>query len=162
MSGWRQRARGRGAALAGLALLLAGCGGTQVATDRFETTTAVEGRDNVVNPLIGNKVIWWIESRVGKAPPHTVFHHLVVEVYPRGFTPSASIARLRYDRALGEEAAPLKVTPIANEHCPFGAPQCFRKVTVGIAVADAALREHVLTGYSIKLSDRTGDSKVLT
>lgn len=165
MSAWgKSRARGRGAAAsaAALALTLAACGGTQVSTDRFERTTAVEGRANTVNPLVGNKVVWWIESLVGKAPPHVVFHHLVVQVYPRGFSPSAPVKEDHYDRASDEEAAPLKVSAIASERCPFGNPQCFRKITVGITVGDAVLRQHVLTGYSIKLSDHTGDSDILT
>src|ERR1700720_1242210 len=78
------RSRGKagrwGGALA-LALLLGACGGrVGTSTDEFSAATTIAGPIGSINPLLGPKIEWQIESAVGKTPPHDVTHYVEVHV----------------------------------------------------------------------------------
>lgn len=161
MSGSRRR-RGtrRGAALA-LAILLGGCGGTGTAgtvsasTDEFSTYTTIDGPHDSINPIIGPKVEWQIESFVAKAPPHEVAHRVLVHVYTSEHETS------HYQYAADDTAAPLKVVRVAAGSCGLGNSGCLKHEAVGIPLADEVLRQRVLSGYRIKISPKEGESEIL-
>jgi clan AA aspartic protease (TIGR02281 family) len=162
--GWTRRYEALGAAVAIAGLLaLAGCGGRNApVTDEFMTDTQVDGPLDVFNPLTDDKYTWQLESMVAKAPPHAVVHRLLVAVYPRVFFTPVAIQAIRYDRAADETGTPLQIVPITSERCPQGNPSCMKKISFDVAIADEALRRHVLTGYRVRVEARTREAGILS
>ena len=158
----RDRGTGRGAALA-LAMLLGACVHTGVSSDEFSTATTIDGTYDTINPIVGTKIVWQIESFVGKAPPHAVEHDLLVRVYTGGpFSKLEDGGEQRYRFAADDTAAPLRVKKIAAETCGSGNSGCLKHQTLTIALTDEMLREHVLSGYRIKIAPPEGEEKILT
>jgi PDZ domain len=157
-------ARNRAAAVA-VALAVASCSApVNVATDEFSTATMVEGPLEATAPLLGHTTQWRIESEVAKAPPHGVAHRVLVFVFSGGdlFDEKESRESASTRFAVDDQAAPLRIHRIGHTTCGFGDANCLRRETVGIAVADATLRAHALSGYRIKIAPRDGDERVLT
>jgi hypothetical protein len=159
----RDRGTGRGAALA-LAALLGACVHTGVSSDEFGTVTTIDGAYDSINPIVGTKVVWQIESFVGKAPPHTVTHDLLVSVYTSDpfYKLADAHEEQRYRFAADDTAAPLRVKKIAAETCRFGKSGCLKHETITVTLADETLRQRVLSGYRIKVWPPEGEARILT
>ncbi|HXQ50198.1 MAG TPA: PDZ domain-containing protein [Stellaceae bacterium] len=149
------------AALA-LAALVGGCGGSGVSSDEFSTFTQIYGSSDTINPLLGPKVEWQIESIVAKAPPHAVEHRLIARVYSNDLASKGPLDKVRFRFAADDTAAPLKVASIANESCGFGNAGCFKHETIAVQLADAMLRERALSGYRVKIWPAEGEERILT
>src|SRR6185437_9914094 len=159
---WCERGTGRGVALA-LAVLLGSCVHTGVSTDEFGTATTIDGTYDTINPIIGPKLVWQIESFVGKAPPHVVVHDLLVRVYTgESLFKQVQAREERYRFAADDTAAPLRIKKIAAESCGFGKGGCLQHETITVALADETLRQRVLSGYRVKIWPPEGEEQILT
>lgn len=151
--------------LTAASLLLLACAPKTIESDEFSKFITVNGTMDNINPLIGTKVEWWIQSLVAKDASREVTHRLVVHLY-RGdpFTRlEGSHEDLPFKIAADDTATPLKVERIGSSSCGFGTSGCAKQQTVAIALADATLRERVLNGYRIKIAPVEGaDPRILT
>jgi clan AA aspartic protease (TIGR02281 family) len=154
-----------GAALvAAAAFALSGCGhNTNIATDEFMTDTEVDGPlESTTNGGLGDdQATYRLVSFVAKAEPHAVSHQAIVKLYARNYF-SGVTQEARYDRAADETGIRLKLVGLGSERCPGSQVNCLKAAVVKIELADEALRQHVLSGYRIKVEAQTGRGMVLS
>jgi membrane-associated protease RseP (regulator of RpoE activity) len=151
--------------LTAAALLLVACGAKTIESDEFSKFITVNGTTDTINPLIGTKVEYEIQSLVAKDASREVRHRLVIRFYRSD--PFSKIegahAQLPFKVAADDTASPLKVERVAASSCGFGNAGCAKQQTVAIALADATLRARVLSGYRIKIAPAEGDEpQILT
>jgi PDZ domain len=150
-----------------LASLLASCASEGAHTDEFSDHVTIDSAHGYQNALIGPKYEWELQSTVAKDAPHRVGHRLLVWIYLHedplhAIDKKLSTEKVQYRFADDDTAAPLPVVPINESHCSPGNSNCQTQQLIGVPVADAALRAHVLTGYRVKVMPNDGDPVILS
>lgn len=155
-----------GGALALLALV-SSCASEGARSDEFSDHVTIDSAHGYEASLFGPKYEWELQSTVGKDAPHAVGHRLLVWIYPphppKALTEGNPVETVRYRFAADDTGTRLPVVPIADARCGFGDNGCaYTRQLVGVPVAGAALRAHVLTGYRVKVSPPDGEPVVLS
>jgi len=125
-----------------------------VETDEFSRYITINGLiAEEKYPDVGARV-WSIHSFVGKAD-HSVTHRIF-------FYDGYQSARKGYYAAVDETAEPLKVDKIKGHNIRCGRQACAHEELVSITISDLSLREHMGTGYRVKLYPKNGEACIIT
>lgn len=123
-----------------------------VADDQFSQVATVTGAELYVNPFGGTFRSWLIRSFIDKKTGN-VTHQLYVDISYIGDWQY-------YYMAADDTAKTLDVTRIASHvgDCYGG---CSLSETIGISLDDATLRTHQNSGYTLKISAKSGASLII-
>ncbi len=124
-----------------------------VASDEFSKVIQIKGPSMKVGAWVGFTAFYNLFTDVDKQT-HRYTHVIGVDViYDRG-------DQIGYRYAADDTAQPLRLIPVVHTRSRV-CKDCSREEIFNLAVSDAALRSHAVSGYRVKVSSILGDYLII-